>query len=206
MLIATAVSLLQGRTLPDTTVVRMVPVEPTGAQNAMAVATILAVVLPYLLLAIAIWAGLRARKSFEHARVALDGVGARLRDLSDNAGRIASDVANVTHAVQANVVSVNETIEYANQRARDAVSALADRIDDFNTTLGVVQRDTQDVVVTALAALRGVRAGVRAMRRTREDSRHKRAKLDGDEVEADEDVPPDLPARPRLRRSARKRS
>jgi hypothetical protein len=191
--------LQQARTLPDTIVARMVPSSTTGFQTVIAIAGSAAVLLPYLLFGTAIWAAFRMRKSFDAARSSLDEIGRQLGALTDNANRIAADVASVTDTMRTQVDSIHETVEYANRRARHAVTVLADRVDEFNGALSAVQQDTQQVIVTALAALKGVRTGVSALRK------HKRARPEPDDsVDADDDeTPPDLPARPRLRRRAR---
>lgn len=193
--------LLQGSAIADTQIVRLIPPDPTGAQQAMAVATVFAVLLPYLIFGAAIWAALRARRSFEQAKLAVDGLGARLETLTDSANRIAADVASVTNSVKDNVSAMADTVDYANQRARDAVSGLADRVDEFNHTLAVMQRDTQQMAVAAIAAFRGVRAGVDALRAPKR-RRAATAEPAGEEPE-EQEVAPDLPARPRLRRRAR---
>src|SRR5262249_4964091 len=158
-----------------------------------------AVLLPYLLFGAAIWVALRVRKSLESARVALDEIGKQLSSLTQYANEIAGDVAAVTETVRTQVDSVHETVEYANRRARHAVTVLADRVDEFNGALATVQQDTQQVLVTALAALKGVRAGVSALRKQRKP----RVPDPGEAALGDDDTPPDLPARPRLRRRAR---
>lgn len=191
--------LQQARTLPDTIVARMVPSPTTGFQTVIAIAGSAAVLLPYLLFATAIWAAFRMRRSFEAARSSLDEIGRQLGALTEHANRIAADVASVTETVRTQVDSVQDTVEYANRRARHAVTVLADRVDEFNGALSAVQQDTQQVVVTALAALKGVRAGVSALRK------QKRTRPEPEQVAEpdDDETPPDLPARPRLRRRAR---
>ena len=191
--------LQQARTLPDTIVARMVPSPTTGFQTVIAIAGSAAVLLPYLLFGTAIWAGFRMRKSFEAARSSLDEIGRHLSALSEHANRIAADVASVTDTVRTQVDSMHETVEYANRRARHAVTVLADRVDEFNGALSAVQQDTQQVIVTALAALKGVRAGVSALRKRKRPSSEPESVPDAD----DDETPPDLPARPRLRRRAR---
>lgn len=191
--------LQQARTLPDTIVARLVPPPASGFQTVSAIASAAAVLLPYVVLGAAVWAALRMRKSFESVKQSLELVAQHLAALTENANRVATDVASVADTVRTQVDSVHETVEYANRRARHAVKVLADRVDEFNNTLAAVQQDTQGVVVTALAALRGVRAGASALRKKPRPSRAPADTAD----EPDDDTPPDLPARPRLRRRAR---
>jgi hypothetical protein len=94
--------------------------------------------------------------------------------------------------VKSTVDDVHETVEYTNKRAQQAVGDLADTVDDFNRTLTVMQSETQGVVVAALSAMRGVSAGVKALKR-----RPGRKKADEDR-NGDERV--EAGARPRLKR------
>jgi len=191
--------LLQGRTLPDTAIMRMVPPDATTFEQVMAIAQAGAVFLVYALLIAAILAAVGMRRTFEHARKSLDEVGRHLRELVDNAGKISRDVTAVADGVRDSAASITETVEYANQRAKHAVTVLADRVDKFNNLIGVVQDDTQNVIVSAVAALRGVRAGVGAMKK-----RGRERERESDVSAPERDAPPDLPARPRLRRRDRR--
>jgi hypothetical protein len=197
--------LAQASALPDTVLMRMVPPEANGFQHLIAVAQGGAVLLVYVLVIAAIWAVIRLRRSLEGARASLEGVGRDLRALADNANRISHSVAAVAASLERDVASVHETVEYANRRARHAVSVLADRVDEFNGALGIVQEDTQGAIFSALAALKGVRAGLAALRsgrRGRGGRRRDAADEAGVHADADEDAPIDLGERPRLRRRA----
>jgi methyl-accepting chemotaxis protein len=189
--------LAQARTLPDTVV--MIRAEGTALQQILGVAELIALLLAFALLTAAIIAAFRIRRSFEQARESLDEIGRDLRDLADNANRISRSITAVAESVSLDVASVHETVAYANKRARRAVTVLADRVDEFNRVVGSVQDSTQDAVITAIAALKGVRAGVRALRKRRP----RRDDAAAPATPPAEATPPDLPARPRLRRRAR---
>lgn len=184
----------------DTAVVRVIAPTPSALDRVLMVAEIGAVLLAYVLVAGVVFAGLRARRSLDSARESLDAVGKDLKELADNANRISHSVTQMAETIRRDVDEVHSTVEYANRRARTAVTTLADRIDRFNDTVGVVQKDTENVVFAALSAIKGVRAGVAAMRGRRPKRGRPRsaARRDDDEL----DTPPDLPARPRLRRRA----
>ncbi len=82
------------------------------------------------------------------------------------------------------------------------MTILADRVDEFNGALGIVQEDTQSVIFSALAALKGVRAGLSALRngRRRKGGRHR--EVERERSHRDQDAPIDSDDRPRLRRRA----
>lgn len=194
----------QVQAVPDTIVAHIIPPDPSWFAQVTSVAAGILTLVPFALLVVLIWATFRLKRAFEHARTSLEDVRKDLQELIGAANRIGDDLAGVSHSVRSSVNAVTETVTYTNERAQHAVSRLADRVDAFNDALEVVQDDTQDVIVSALAALRGVRAGVAAFRKP---PRKRRKVRRDEELEADDDddefEPPDLPARPRLRRRAR---
>jgi hypothetical protein len=192
----------QSSALPDTVLMRLVPSQATGVQQFMAAAQAGAVLLVYVLVIAAIWAVIRLRRRLHGALDTLEAVGRDLRTLAENANRISSSVAEVAASVRSDVATVHETVEYANRRARHAVSVLADRVDEFNGALGIVQEDTQGVIFSALAALKGVRAGLAALRGTPGGRGGRRRGKSVRGTHADEETPIDLAERPRLRRRA----
>lgn len=181
----------------DTVLMRMVPGETSAFDKILGVAQMGAVVLAYVLMGAAVFAVFKLQKSFEGAKSSLDEVGRDIKELVDNANAISRHATSIMEDVKANVDGVSETVAVANRRAQQAVGDLADRVDDFNRTLGLVQTETQDVVVGALAAIKGVKAGVRAL------GRRKRAKAAPPSNDVNEDGNVAVPARPRLKRRAR---
>jgi uncharacterized protein YoxC len=185
----------QGRTLPDTVVMRMVPPDPTWFEQITGVASGITSLLPYVLAIGLIVVAIRLRSSFEETKGVLASAKEDLNQLAEAATRMARDVAAVAEMVRTDVAKVHETVDYTNRRARRAVSALADRVDSFTATVEAVQTETQDVIISGLAAMRGVRAGVAALRK--KPAPRSRARL-----AVDEDID-DPPSRPRLRRRPR---
>ena len=122
----------QAAAVHDTVMVAMVPAAATGIQQFVAVAEAGAVLLVYALVILVVWAVIRLRRTLEAARASIEGVDRDLRILVDNASRISQSVADVAASVKTDVAAVHETVEYANRRARHAVTVLADRVDEFN--------------------------------------------------------------------------
>jgi hypothetical protein len=55
---------------------------------------------------------------------------------------------------------VNQTINAANQRLREAVDLTEQRMNEFNALLKVVQQEAEDTFVSTAAMVRGVRKGM----------------------------------------------
>lgn len=191
--------LTQATALPDTIVARIVPPSTSWFTQVTDVAAGVLILLALGMFVGVIWVALRLRASFERAQGTLEDVGRDLKTLVDRANGVAQNATAIAEAVRADLQDVRETVDFANQRARHAVSVLADRVDDFNAALATMQRDTQGIVVTALTAFRGLRAGMAAFR-----GRGRRRPQPAEMVFAeDEDVENEIPERPRLRRRAR---
>lgn len=184
----------QGRTLPDTVVMKMVPPDPSWFEQVTGIASGITTLVPYALAIGLIYVAIKLRGSFDEAKEAMTSSKKDLKELADAANRMAQDVAAVAEMVRSDVAKVHDTVDYTNRRARRAVSNLADRVDSFTATVEAVQTETQDVIINGLAALRGVRAGVAALRG--KPATRRQSAL----AEDDRDDPP---ARPRLRRRPR---
>ncbi len=88
-----------------------------------------------------------------------------------------------------------ETVSAIRVRVDDVAQSAADRLEDVNALLDVVQQEMEDTVLAATSAVRGVRVGATAGVKTlqtilglgrdaRDRRRRKRAEAGTDEVEA----------------------
>jgi uncharacterized protein YoxC len=187
---------LQGQTLPDTVVMRMVAPDPSWFERVTGVASGLNALIPWVLLLFVLAVAARMRSSLDQTRGSLDGATKDLKQLVDATSRIAQDIAAVSEMVRTDLSHVHGTVAYASQRTRDAVEALADRVDQFTETVAVVQDEAQDVIVNGLAAVRGVRAGVKAIIAPAAAASPRRRRR----AEPPDDGPDELPSGPRLKR------
>lgn len=151
--------LQQGAALPDTLVMKTVPVQRgwfdivTGVASAVLSLTILGLA---VVLAPAAWSFWR---SFRKVRALLDRVYADINPLTHHASRIADNLDYITSAIRQDVQQVNATIATANARLREAVAATEERMHEFNALLDVVQQEAEQAFVSTAAAVRGVRTG-----------------------------------------------
>jgi hypothetical protein len=154
--------LAQGRTLPDTVVMRMVPPDPSWFERITGIASGITSLLPYLLLLALVVAAVRLRTSFEQTRGTLDGATKDLRELVDAANRLTQDVAEVAALVREDLAEVHGAVAHASRRTRAAVDLVADRVEAFTETVAVVQDEADRAIITGLSTLRGIGAGVKA--------------------------------------------
>jgi uncharacterized protein YoxC len=179
----------------DTVITKVVATELSTLQKVLAFAEIGAVLLAYALMAALLFAILKMARAVEAARDKVDDVRKDVRELIDNGNRILERANSIVESVKSSVEGVTDTVDTANRRAHQAVSDLADRVDDFNRTLTLVQTETQDAVVTALSAIKGVKAGVGALRGRRRPKA--KAAIPPDDADGDGRA---TTGRPRLKR------
>jgi hypothetical protein len=179
--------LVQGPAAVDTVVMRLLPPEPSWFAQAVSIASGILTLVACLLLIGVVLLAIRQRKVAAERRSTLVTLSRDLAELLAAAKHISQEIATISSSVRSDVAELHDTVAYTNRRARRTVAALADRVDLFTETVAVVQEEAQDVIVNGLAAVRGVRAGVRAAVRGPE--------TDADEVDAE--------PRPRRRRRVR---
>jgi uncharacterized protein YoxC len=194
MPLLTQTLLLQAAAASDTVITRLVGSQLSGLQKVLAVAEIGAVVLAYALIGALLFAALKVAKAIEASKDEIKEVRRDIHDLVRHMNGIVESSKGIVDSVRHGIEHVQETADYANQRVKRAVGDLADRVDEFNRTITLVQSETQDVVIAALSAVRGVRAGMTALKR-------KRPKETRGET-GNGDFRVDTPARPRLKRRA----
>lgn len=200
-MLALTVLLAQGSSTPtDTVVTRIVLPAASWFTQVADVASGLVAILTVLLFVSLLVVAVRMRRSFDRAQAALEDIGRDLRTLVERANGVAQHAGTLAEALHSDLNEVRETVDFANRRARHAVSQMADRVDEFNDSLATMQRDTRGMVVTALAAFRGLRAGMAAFKRRGRKPQPAEMVFDDD---YDDEPEHDLPARPRLRRRAR---
>lgn len=95
----------------------------------------------------------------------IDELAPRAEPLIDGATRVAVDAAAITESVRRKVGDVLDTVEDVNGRLRAATDIAEERLQRFNTVLEVVQTETEDALLGAASAARGVSEAARSLRR-----------------------------------------
>jgi hypothetical protein len=76
---------------------------------------------------------------------------------------VAENVDFITMAVRTDVQKVNESVDRLNERLKEASLRMEERIHDFTALVEVLQSEAEDLALDTAAAVRGVRAGTRAL-------------------------------------------
>jgi hypothetical protein len=82
-----------------------------------------------------------------------------------NATAVSDNVRALSEKVRGNVEELSATVSETNAKVRRATEAAEARLGELNATLGVMQREAEDVFVRAASTVRGVQVGTEALRR-----------------------------------------
>jgi methyl-accepting chemotaxis protein len=82
-----------------------------------------------------------------------------------NANAVSDNVKVLSDRVRGNVEELSATVSETNEKVRRATEVAEARLGELNATLGVMQREAEDVFVRAASTVRGVQVGTEALRR-----------------------------------------
>lgn len=193
-------SLLQAVSLPDTIIARTIPdrgvLEWTSGilQIVVLLLAVGALVVFILLLA-------ALREGVKKLNASLERIATDTRPMLANANAIVTDAREMVATVKRDVRVVSDAAAAVGDTILDAAEVTAQRVDEVNAVLDVIQDELEETAITAVTAIRGVRLGAvemlarlpgarRRRRRSRDDggsTRHPARPMRGDrDADADE--------------------
>lgn len=187
--------LLQAVSLPDTIVARTIPdrgvLEWTSGLLELLVLLLAVGALIGLILLLA-----AMREGVKKLNGTLDRLVDDTRPLLTDARAVVADARDMVATVKRDVSHMSGAAAAMGDTIRDAAEVTAQRIDEVNAVLDVVQAEIEETAITAASAVRSVRLGARALlaylprrrrrkRRRREDgAREDGAREDGERPDA----------------------
>lgn len=155
--------LQQLATAADTIFVRQVPpVRTTFEQVAFVASGLVSVLLLVLLVVLLLSLG-AMRKRAEEMRHKLDELLAQLRPMTDDAKATYQEVREVVQDVKEMVDDSRATVKDVNQRVRQSVVGLTDRVDRLGALIGRVNDTAESMATIASTTMGGIKLGARAM-------------------------------------------
>lgn len=155
---------LQDQGIRDTVV--MIPAE-RGLMETLAVGGQFVVSLIVLvLLGAVVFVLLALRKSVGDLTRLLNSSYGDLSAAAHSVRNVAEDVRGITQSVKTDVGAVSDTIRYVNTRVRRGVRRAEDRLDRLDALVSVAQEEAEGFVLSSASALRGVRLGAAALKRS----------------------------------------
>lgn len=125
------------------------------------------------LLVTLVWLLLTVRRSVMEVNGLLKQFASETRPLITSATAVASDARAVVATLRRNVDQVSDAAGAVTSQLLYAAETTADRVDEVNAVLDVLQEELEDTAIATVAAVRGIRIGARALtprrRRRRND-------------------------------------
>ncbi len=162
-------------TLPDTVYTRQIVERGWFDQVAHVAGGVLLILLLLLVLLVfpAVW---YVRNRLKQLTAVLDGLRRDLGPVLERTRGVMENAEQISVTVRHEVERLSETVEQFDGQLREIADIAGDRVRDFDALLGAVQDEAEDLFLTTASAARGIRAGVRALRRHR-SRRDRRAEL-----------------------------
>ena len=149
------------------TVVMIPAVAQRSAMEALASVGQFAVsVVVLILLAALVYVLLAMRKSVQELTKLLHSSYGDLSAAAHSVRNVAEDVRGITQSVKTDVGAVSDTIRYVNHGFRRVVRRTESRLQRLDALVGVAQEEAEDFVLSSASALRGVKLGAAALKRS----------------------------------------
>jgi hypothetical protein len=183
--------LQQVSSFPDTIIARTIPdrgvLEWTNGILEMLVLLLAAGALAALIVLL-----LAVRDAVRKAHTTLDTLTKDTQPLLANANAIVRDARDMVATVKRDVTVVSDAAAAMGDTLLDAAEITAQRVDDVNAVLDVIQDELEETAITAVSAIRGARLGTQAMFSHLPRRKMKRRRPDASESsDADDRAPGD---------------
>lgn len=155
-------TLWQAASLPDTIITRTIPDRgvlewTSGILQILVLLLAVGALVSLILLLGAMRDGVRKLNA------SLDRLTSDTRPLLANANAIVDDAREMVATVKRDVSVVSDAAAAMGDTILDAAQVTAQRVDEVNAVLDVVQDELEESAITAIAAVRGVRLGAHEM-------------------------------------------
>ena len=109
---------------------------------------------------------LALRKSVQDLTKLLNASSGDISAAAHSVRNFTEDVRSITQSVKTDVGAVSDTIRYVNKGVRKIARRAEDRLDRLDALVGVAQEEAEEFVMSSASALRGVRLGASALKRS----------------------------------------
>jgi methyl-accepting chemotaxis protein len=106
------------------------------------------------------------RKSVQDLTRLLNASSGDISAAAHSVRNVAEDVRSITQSVKTDVGAVSDTIRHVNTGVRRAVKRAEARLDRLDALVGVAQEEAEEFVLSSASALKGVRFGAAALKRS----------------------------------------
>lgn len=165
-MVPSALLLLQAAARADTVITRVIPVRGVLDWTSM-VLQLVVLLLGAAMLVTMVMLLLTLRDGVARANAIMSQFANDTKPLLAKATEVATDAREVVAMLRTDVERVTEAAEAISDQLLDAADITSRRVDDVNAVLDVLQGELEGTAIAAAAAMRGVRAGSKALGRRR---------------------------------------
>jgi methyl-accepting chemotaxis protein len=119
-----------------------------------------------VLLGAVVFVLLALRKSVQDLTRLLNASSGDISAAAHSVRNVAEDVRGITQSVKTDVGAVSDTLRHVNSGVRRAVRRAEARLQRLDALVGVAQEEAEELVLSSASALRGVRLGAAALKRS----------------------------------------
>ena len=154
--------LIQASVLPDTIVARTVPVRGIFEYSS-GILQILVLLLGIGVLIALVLLLLTVKKGIEKLNETVDKLSSEVRPLVKNANEVVGDARKLVARVRGDVERVSDAASVVSDQLLYAAEVTADRVDDVNAVLDVLQAELEDMAISTVSTVRGVSVGAKLL-------------------------------------------
>lgn len=192
--------MLQDQGIRDTVVMIAAPTERSLMETLAVTGQFIVSLVVMVLLGAIVFVLLAMRKSVQELTRLLHSSYGDISAAAHSVRNVAEDVRGVTQSVKTDFGAVSDTVRHVNKGVRRAIRRAEARLQRLDALVGVAQEEAEEFVMSSASALRGVRLGAAALKRSFLYTRRRGIKRKKRRPIRDEDVRPDrVRERPRIR-------
>ena len=156
--------LLQDQAIRDTVV--MIPAQRGFMETLAMTGQFVVSLVVLVLLGAVVYVLLALRKSVQDLTKLLNSSSGDITAAAHSVRHVAEDVRGITQSVKTDVGAVSDTVRLVNSRVRRGIRRAEARLKRLDALVGVAQEEAEEFVLSSASALRGVRLGAAALKRS----------------------------------------
>ena len=156
--------LLQDQAIRDTVV--MIPAQRGFMETLAMTGQFVVSLVVLVLLGAVVYVLLALRKSVQDLTKLLNSSSGDISAAAHSVRHVAEDVRGITQSVKTDVGAVSDTVRLVNSRVRRGIRRAEARLKRLDALVGVAQEEAEEFVLSSASALRGVRLGAAALKRS----------------------------------------
>jgi len=158
--------MLQGQGVRDTVVMIQAATDRSLMETLAVTGQFAVSVVVLVLLGAVVFVLVALRKSVQDLTKILNASSGDISAAAHSVRNVAEDVRGITQSVKTDVGAVSDTIRHVNTGVRRAVKRAEARLNRLDALVGVAQEEAEEFVMSSASALRGVRFGAAALKRS----------------------------------------